>query len=140
AALLKLGGQYQQIYDTAIAQAEEKGYTAALDLLQHLRAYAGSPDNLLPLRKRLELRLKVPLSYASEYFDAQSQAVQERMRAYREVLPLRTSMRAGESFDDYKRRATTPGLRPEDDKPGIILGDALAESALGAGVNVGDSI
>lgn len=140
AALLKLGGQYQQIYDTAIAQAEEKGYTAALDLLQHLRAYAGSPDNLLPLRKRLELRLKVPLSYASENFDAQSQAVQERMRAYREVLPLRTSMRAGESFDDYKRRATTPGLRPEDDKPGIILGDALAESALGAGVNVGDSI
>lgn len=140
AALLKLGGGYRQIYDDAISQADQKKYSAAHDLLQHLRAYSSNPENLLPLRRRLELRLKVPLSYAAENFDAQARAVLARMQAYREVLPLRTAMRPGESADEYRRRATSPGLRPDDDKPGIILGDALAESALGAGVNVGDSI
>ncbi|MCB9931828.1 MAG: FtsX-like permease family protein [Planctomycetes bacterium] len=140
AALLALAARYQEIYDGAIKQAEEKGYGGILDLLQNLRAYAGNPEDLLPLRKRMDLRLKVPLAYAAENFDAQAEAVAARMQAYREVLPLRTSMRAGETVEDYRQRATTPGTRPDPDKPGIILGDALAESALGAGVNVGDSI
>ncbi|MCA8910077.1 MAG: hypothetical protein KDB82_00110, partial [Planctomycetes bacterium] len=140
AALVKLGDDYLKVYDDAIKQAEKQKLPGALDLLQNLRAYASNPEDLLPLRKRMAFRLKVPLSYAAENFDAQAAAVDARMQAYREVLPLRTAMQPGESIADYKKRATTPGMRPEDDKPGIILGDALAESALGAGVNVGDSI
>ncbi|MEZ5992020.1 MAG: FtsX-like permease family protein [Planctomycetota bacterium] len=140
ASLLALGAAYIRIYDEAIKQAEKQKLRGALDLLQNLRAYAGNPEDLLPLRKRMGFRLKVPLAYAAQNFDAQSEAVRNRMQAYREVLPLRTSMRPGETVDEYKSRATKDGMRPEDDKPGIILGDALAESALGAGVNIGDSI
>lgn len=140
AALLELGNGYLRVYDDAIKQAEEQELPVVKRLLQGLRAYASNPEDLLPLSKRMSLRLKVPLAYAAENFDAQADAVNKRMEAYRDVLPVRTSMRPGESIEDYKVRATTPGMRPDDDKPGIILGDALAESALGAGVNIGDSI
>lgn len=140
AALLELGKEYLRIYDDAILDAEKKDLQGAKGLLQSLRAYASNPEDLLPLSKRMSFRLKVPLAYAVENYDAQADAVLKRMEAYRDVLPLRTFMRAGESIEEYKARATQPGMRPESDKPGIILGDALAESALGAGVNIGDSI
>ena len=139
-ALLEMGEGYLQIYDEALAEADKQRFAIAKDLLQSLRAYASNPEDLLPLSKRMSLRLKVPLAYAVENFDAQAEAVKKRMQAYREVLPLRTSMRPGESIEEYKARATAKDTRPEPDKPGIILGDALAESALGAGVNIGDSI
>ncbi|MBZ0137360.1 MAG: FtsX-like permease family protein [Planctomycetes bacterium] len=140
AALLDLGAEYLRVYDAAIQHAEDKRFPIAGDLLKSLRAYASNPEDLLPLRKRMSLRLKVPLAYAVENFEAQGDDVARRMQAYRDILPLRTAMRPGESIESYTKRATTPGQRPEPDKPGIILGDALAESALGAGVNVGDSI
>lgn len=140
AILLELGKEYLRIYDDAIRQAEEQRYVIARDILMGLRAYASNPEDLLPLSKRMALRLKVPLAYAVENFDSQADAVNKRMQAYRDVLPLRTSMRAGETIEEYKARARSQGMRPEPDKPGIILGDALAETALGAGVNIGDSI
>lgn len=139
-ALKHLGQEYLRIYADSIEQAEAQDLRAALDLLKNLRAYASNPEDLLPLRKRMGFRLKVPMAYASQNFDTQSASVLNRMKAYREVLPLRTSMRTDESIADYQARAVKPGMRPEGDMPGIILGDALAESALGAGVNVGDSI
>jgi ABC-type lipoprotein release transport system permease subunit len=139
-ALFALGEKYLKIYDAGIEQARKDKLASALDLLQNLRAAASNPEDLLPLTKRMGLRMKVPLSYAAEFFDSQAEAVQARMQAYRKVLPLRTSMAAGETTDEYFKRARTAGMRPEEGMPGIILGDALAESALGAGVNVGDSI
>ena len=140
AALLALGAKYLQIFDAGVDQARKDKLASALDLLQNLRAAAANPEDLLPLNKRMGMRMKVPLGYAAEFFDMQSSAVQARMQAYRTVLPLRTSMIAGESIEEYFKRARTEGMRPDDGMPGIILGDALAESALGAGVNVGDSI
>ena len=140
AALTALGQTYLKIYDEGIRRAKADDLPVVLDLLQNLRAAAANPEDLLPLRKRMGVRLKVPMAYGVENYDAQAEAIRLRMEAYRKVLPLRTAMKPGESIEEYTRRATTPGMRPEDDKPGIILGDALAETALGAGVNVGDSI
>ncbi|MCB9896210.1 MAG: FtsX-like permease family protein [Planctomycetes bacterium] len=139
-ALTALGQKYLAIYDAGIKEAEAGTLDRALDLFQNLRAGIANPEDLLPLRKRMGVRRKVPMAYAVENFDAQAEAVRARMQAYRKVLPVRTSMIPGESIEDYTKRATTPGMRPDDDKPGIILGDALAETALGAGVNIGDSI
>jgi ABC-type lipoprotein release transport system permease subunit len=138
--LLALGQAYLAVYDAGIEKARKDKLATILDLLMNLRAASANPEDLLPLSKRASLRMKVPLAYAVEFYDLQAAAVNARMDAYREVLPLRTSMLAGETPEQYFKRARTPGERPEKGKPGIILGDALADSALGAGVHVGDSI
>ena len=139
AIILSMGKDCVAVMDEGLRKAELQRYPDAIDLFKNLRAYASRPQDRLSLRMRLADRRKVPLAYAVANYEAEAALINNRMIAYRQVLPLRTGMRLGESVDDYLRRATTPGLRP-DERPGIILGDALAENALGRPVNIGDQI
>lgn len=124
-----------------ISEALEEADADALpvaDFLRQLRAYARGADELKPLKNRMELRAGVPLSYAAARYDESAAHVLTRMDAYRRVLPVRTFMRAGESPEDYFARARRDA--GDDDMPGVILGDALADNALGHDVNIGDQI
>jgi ABC-type lipoprotein release transport system permease subunit len=139
-AILDQSNGFASEIETAIQQAQAAGHAATLERLQRIRGAMYKPEALLPMRMRVQARSALPLRYAAEHYDVGAQATHARMDAYRRALPLRTSMQEDESVDEYVKRATTPGMRPERDMPGVILGDALAESALGTGVSVGDSI
>jgi ABC-type lipoprotein release transport system permease subunit len=88
----------------------------------------------------LESRSVLPAIYLLEVIDDGIKASTARHEAYQRVLPLRTSLASGESADDYLKRAIKSGQRPSPKRPGIILGDALAQSPALDGVQVGDSI
>lgn len=139
-AVLKMARDYLQVLDSAAADAMAAGQRGVADRLRELRQGLPPPETLAPMRDRLRRRSPLPLSFAAERFQQASAYAQQRITAYSKVLPLRTSMRDGESVEDYVRRATIPGQRPQPERPGIILGDALAEAALGAGVAIGDNI
>ncbi len=131
---------FRMLLTAAAQDADRDKYDELAALLRDIVRAMPEADSTLPMAVRLESRAPLPLSYAAEHFDAGASATRLRMEAYARALPLRTTMLDGEGVDEYVKRATTPGLRPEPDKPGIILGDALAEVALGAGIAVGDSI
>lgn len=139
-AIGRMARAYLHETDAAMKEAADKKLTGNTERLRQLRAALPEPEMLSPMRTRLRNRMALPLSYAVERYQTGADSTRARMQAYQRVLPLRTTMEEGESIDDYIRRATVPNLRPEPDKPGIILGDALAEVALGAGVVVGDHI
>ncbi|MCC6464616.1 MAG: hypothetical protein IT463_04670 [Planctomycetes bacterium] len=132
--------------DTSAALARaEAGNMNVAELLRVVAASLAEPDAYLPLRRSLRARRPLPLSYAASQFSEHSAQAEQRRDAYRKVLPLRAMMRPGESAEDYLARARKEGERPEglnggERLPGLILGDALAESAMLGGVTIGDSI
>lgn len=126
--------------EAALTAAEAKGHRANHERLRQMMAALPEAGDIMPMAARLRMRIPLPLSYAVERYEVGSAAIAARMEAYRKVLPLRTTMQEGETIDEYSKRARIDNLRPVPDQPGIILGDALAEMALGAGVTIGDSI
>ncbi|MDC1142782.1 hypothetical protein OAU50_06795 [Planctomycetota bacterium] len=105
-----------------------------------LEYHVGSLRNRPLLSTRLGKREALPVLYLLESIDGGIESSKARFEAYQKVLPLRTSLSAGESPENYFKRATTEGQRPTANRPGIILGDALAKSPALDGVQVGDSI
>jgi ABC-type lipoprotein release transport system permease subunit len=138
--ILAMARDYEAQLDAAIARAETQAHREILDRLRQLRASLPDANTLQPMRNKLRNRQPLPLSVAAQRYEKGSQATARRMEAYSRALPLRTTMDDDESVEDYIARSTKAGLRPANDKPGIILGDALAEVALGTGIVVGDSI
>lgn len=139
-AVLDMANTYLAELDSAVAAARAAGRTAVASRLSELRDSLSPPETIPPMRERLRRRLALSLSFAAENYANAAEAAAQRIEAYRKVLPLRATMTADDSVKEYVQRATTPGARPQNDRPGIILGDALAEAALGAGVAIGDSI
>ncbi|MBX3460004.1 MAG: ABC transporter permease [Planctomycetes bacterium] len=139
-AIAELVAAFERELDEALSAAEAKRHRASIEHLRLMRATLPEAKDVMPMAARLRMRVPLPLSYAVERYETGSAAIAARMEAYRKVLPLRTTMQEGETAEEYMRRARIENLRPEPDKPGIILGDALAEMALGAGVAIGDSI
>ncbi|MCC6574998.1 MAG: FtsX-like permease family protein [Planctomycetes bacterium] len=139
-ALRKLVETYSALVNGALKETEEKGWEVHFKLKDNLDTRL-DPVEQLPYSPRAFLPRPMPLSYAAAFFDKRAGTVAARQDAYRKVLPLRTSMGDTETAADYLARATKEGERPLDGSaPGVILGDALAESALLGGVQVGDTI
>lgn len=137
-------------YDALFAEAHrqaEAGRMASTELLAQLRVLVVGPDER-PLTRLLAVNQAVPLAFALEKFDSGAEYTARRMEACQRALPLRTTLQADEDIDAYVKRAAEAGRRPGDGvresgaEPGIIIGDALAESALlgSQGVRIGDVI
>lgn len=144
-ALSAMLATYGRLLETAAARAAAADWPSA-ELLRQLAALQPDPQTGLILGNALVARQPVPLTYAVEQFDAGADFARRRIQAYSEVLPLRTTMRPDDTPESYRARALETGRRPSDgvseqgSEPGLILGDALAESAILGGVGVGDVV
>lgn len=143
AALLDLARVYIRLIANAIKQGEKEGREASLKLAEVFTLEEGDAEGLLPFSEQatpVSGPRALPLAYAVSKLDLRLEQVRKRQDAYRTVIPLRTSIRDNESAQAYLARARQQ-RRPEGgDLPGIILGEALAESAFFGGVDVGDEI
>jgi ABC-type lipoprotein release transport system permease subunit len=144
-ALADMLSAYAATFDQAAARASAEGW-GSRGALRQLAALVPKPEAGLVLTEALRDRRPVPLTFAVEQFDSGAEYARRRMEAYREVLPLRATMRPDDTVAVYRARALESGRRPGDGladqgaEPGLILGDALAESAILGGVNVGDVV
>jgi ABC-type lipoprotein release transport system permease subunit len=143
-AVARLIARYRELLSQYHEKAKPVSPMAA-ELLLILEAGMARP--VLP-SDLLAQNNAVPLAFAAEKFAAGAELAGRRMEAYARALPLRTTLLPGESIDEYVKRAGQVGRTPGDgvndqgSEPGIILGDALAESALlgREGVRIGDVI
>lgn len=145
AALLELTRAYIRLLQQAVKEGEKDGREAALRLAEVFTNDENDAEGLLPYSERAALTgglrpLPMPLAYAVSRLDARLETVRRRQAAYRTVIPLRTSMNDSESAEAYFARARQPRRAGSGELPGIILGEALAESAFFGGVDVGDEI
>jgi len=144
-ALADMLAEHRKLLDAAVLKAETARW-ACTDLLRQIAALQPRPETGLVLSSALTQRLPVPLTFAVEKFDSGAEFARRRMEAYRQVLPLRTTMQPQDTIESYTKRALETGRHPGDgvldqgNEPGLILGDALAESAILGGVSVGDVI
>lgn len=138
-ALQRWGTDWTAALKAALANAED-ARLPAVEMLKQMLAYSGDSSRYTPLADRLRLRMRLPLEYSVQQYEASAAGVRARVEAYGQVLPLRTTMDPGEAVDTYLKRARTPNLRPDEAMPGVILGDVLAEFGMGGPVRVGDSI
>lgn len=144
-ALAGMLGRYGKLLQAAIAQAQASRWPS-LELLHQIDALQPDPATSSPMQAAMKARQPVPLAFALERFDDGAKFARQRMEAYRKVLPLRTTMQPGDSIEAYLKRAAEIGRHPPDGvneqgaEPGLILGDALAESAILGGVKVGDVV
>ncbi|MBP9891846.1 MAG: FtsX-like permease family protein [Planctomycetes bacterium] len=143
AALLNLAKTYIRQIAQAIEQGEKDGRLSAMEFKQAFTLKEENAEGLLPYSEQatpITGPRALPLAYAVGKLDSRMKLVRQRQDAYRKVIPLRTSMYDNESAQTYMARARQQ-RRPEGgDLPGIILGEALAESAFFGGVDVGDEI
>lgn len=142
-ALLELVLTYVKIVKDAIARGRAEGYVSADELRDAFTLDEEHARSELPFAEESGLfpARPLPLAYAVEQLDRRMALVRKRQEAYEKVLPLRASMGDRESIEDYARRAAKPGQRPSPgDLPGIILGEALAESPWMGGIMVGDTV
>ncbi len=144
-ALAAMVAQYAKLLQATISQARQ-GRWPSLELLRQIDALQPAAGTTSPMQAAMKARQPVPLAFALENFDTGADFARQRMEAYRKVLPLRTTMQPGDSAQDYFKRAKETGRHPNDGvndqgaEPGLILGDALAESAILGGVKVGDVV
>jgi ABC-type lipoprotein release transport system permease subunit len=130
------------IRDALERYTEEAGQLGldCASFLRQLTAMAPAPQDVLPMKRRVRRRMPLPLSGAAQGYADNAGDVLARVAAYRETLPLRAFMQPGETADSYHERARREDPRPQTELPGIILGEALAEGALGMRIEVGDEI
>ncbi len=142
-ALLELARTYIKLINAAIKDGETEGREAAMKFQEAFAVKVEDAEGMLPFSEQaspVSGPRPLPLAYAASKLDARIEHVRRRQDAYRKAIPLRTSMREDESIETYVARAHSE-RRPEGgDLPGIILGEALAESAFFGGVSVGDEI
>jgi len=141
--LLEVLTGYISLIESAIEEGRNKAPLSARSLEENFTLDAKHARSELPFSDEAYFQppRPLPLAYAVERIGWRIQLVKSRQEAYRQVIPLRSSMGAGESAEDYIKRATKPNQRPgAGDLPGIILGEALAESGFMGGINVGDTI
>lgn len=120
------------------SSAVTKGYSSA----ETIHAIRDAVENKrTPLRIGYSFRAPVmPLMWSVAKIEQETKQVARRREAYQNVLPVRTTLTDDEPIDAYEKRALTDGLRPDNDMPGIIIGEALATSPMLGGVQIGDTI
>jgi ABC-type lipoprotein release transport system permease subunit len=139
-AFLALVRTYITLINGAIEEGNKSGKLAAMALKETFAVNAHEAETVLPFISDVPQPRPLPLAYAVSKIEKRIEHVRIRQDAYRKAIPLRTSMRDDESTSTYVARAQSE-RRPEGgDLPGIILGEALAESAFFGGVSVGDEI
>lgn len=145
AALAAMLKEYRSLLKAAVDKSAQAGWQST-ELLRQMQALQPGEEAGMVLSVALAQRQPVPLNFAVEKFDTGAEFAQRRMQAYRQTLPLRTTMRPDDSIESYRKRALEAGRRPGNGvdeqaaEPGLILGDALAESAILGGVGVGDVV